>query len=165
MNPTEVTDITPEDDLKPVGPVVLVVLDTASADADDVGTVEEFRTAGKPVVFIHQGTQVPADAFRVSPDEYLIRKLRWSAFFGTELDLVLKGYRAQTVLFIGGVTDFDLHFSALDAHQTDYHIRTIVESAHGTTDDTHEAALRAIKYLQRDALVSRAAVHSWLAAA
>ena len=37
------------------------------------------------------------------PEEYLIRKRRYSAFFGTELDIVLRGYRADTVILIGTV--------------------------------------------------------------
>ncbi|WP_431308396.1 cysteine hydrolase family protein [Demequina litorisediminis] len=51
------------------------------------------------------------------PEEYLIQKRRYSAFFGSELDIVLKGYRADTLILIGGMTDVCIHYTAVDAHQ------------------------------------------------
>ena len=96
------------------------------------------------------------------PEEYLIRKRRYSAFFGTELDIVLRGYRAGTVILIGGMTDVCIHYTALDAHQHDYHFRTVSDMVVGSGRELHDAALRAMKYLQRDALVSSDAVYGWL---
>ncbi|MEV4420764.1 isochorismatase family cysteine hydrolase [Patulibacter sp. NPDC049589] len=92
------------------------------------------------------------------PDEYLIRKRRYSAFFATELDLVLRSLGARTVLLVGGMTDVCIHYTAVDAHQHDYRIRVVEDCVIGTSDDAHEAALRAMTYLQRDARVRSADV-------
>ncbi|MFJ8602460.1 cysteine hydrolase family protein [Streptomyces shenzhenensis] len=99
------------------------------------------------------------------PDEFLIRKRRYSAFFGTELEIVLKAYRAETVILIGGLTDVCVHYTAVDAHQHDYRVRVVTDCVGGSSREAHDAALRAIHYLQRDALVEQLDVLEWLATA
>jgi nicotinamidase-related amidase len=104
-----------------------------------------------------------APGLEPGPDEYLIRKRRYSAFFATELDLVLRSYGARAVLLVGGLTDVCVHYTAVDAHQHDYRIRVIEDCVGGSSQDAHEAALRAMVYLQRDALVQSADVLGALA--
>ena len=87
------------------------------------------------------------------PEEYLIRKRRYSAFFQTELELVLRSYGVDTVLLVGGLTDVCIHYTAMDAHQRDLYVRVIEDCVGGSSHEAHVAALRAIEYLQRDALV------------
>lgn len=99
------------------------------------------------------------------PEEFLIRKRRYSAFFGTELELVLKAYKAETVILVGGLTDVCIHYTAVDAHQHDYRVRVVSDGVGGSTQEAHDAALRAIHYLQRDALVTAQEVTDWLATA
>ncbi|MFJ8486838.1 cysteine hydrolase family protein [Streptomyces sp. NPDC094038] len=99
---------------------------------------------------------------RPRPDEFLIRKRRYSAFFGTELEIVLKAYRAETVILIGGLTDVCVHYTAVDAHQHDYRVRVVTDCVGGSSREAHDAALRAIHYLQRDALVEQHEVMRWL---
>jgi len=96
------------------------------------------------------------------PDEFLIKKRRYSAFFGTELEIVLKAYRAETLLLIGGLTDVCVHYTAVDAHQHDYHFRVLTDCVGGSSPSAHESALKAMQYLQRDALVTAADTAAWL---
>lgn len=86
--------------------------------------------------------------------EYLISKRRYSAFFGTDLEILLKGLKVDTLYLIGGLTDVCIHYTAVDAHQHDYHIKVVTDAVAGSSNEAHEYALKAIKYLQRDALVS-----------
>jgi nicotinamidase-related amidase len=152
-----------------------------------VELVEAFRRKGQPVVFVQEvhkpslidigreldGAEGPHciegdprtelhPGLEPQPGEYLVRKRRYSGFFGSELDLVLKGHGAQTLVLIGGMTDVCVHYTAVDAHQLDYHFRTVSDLVVGSGQELHDAALRAMKYLQRDALVSSKAVHDWL---
>jgi len=147
------------------------------------GLVAAARAAGVPVVFIqevHKRTLVDfgreldgaegvhalegdeatelVEGLEPEPDEYLIRKRRYSAFFGTELELVLRSHGVDTVLLVGGLTDVCVHYTAVDAHQHDYHVRVIEDCVGGSSPEAHAAALRAIAYLQRDALVRSADV-------
>jgi biuret amidohydrolase len=110
--------------------------------AEDVHALE-----GEPTTELVEGL-IPR------PDEYLIRKRRYSAFFATELDLVLRSLGAQAVVMVGGLTDVCIHYTAVDAHQHDYRVRVITDCVGGSSVEAHEATLRAVKYLQRDALVT-----------
>jgi nicotinamidase-related amidase len=144
-----------------------------------VALIEQARAAGVPVVFIQEvhkasmvdigreldGAEGPhcvegepgtalADGIEPRPEEFLIRKRRYSAFFGTELEIVLKAYKAETLFLIGGLTDVCVHYTAVDAHQHDYRVRVLTDVVGGSSKRAHDASLEAIAYLQRDALVT-----------
>jgi nicotinamidase-related amidase len=95
-----------------------------------------------------------ADGLQPLPDEYLIRKRRYSAFFATELELVLKSYGARTLVLVGALTDVCVHYTFADAHQHDYHCRVVTDCVGGSSRRAHDAALEAMAYLQRDCRVT-----------
>ncbi|MEA2148397.1 MAG: biuret amidohydrolase [Solirubrobacteraceae bacterium] len=95
-----------------------------------------------------------ADGLAPRPDEYLIRKRRYSAFFATELELVLRSYGARTLVLVGGLTDVCVHYTFADAHQHDYHCRVVTDCVGGSSQRAHDAALEAMAYLQRDSHVT-----------
>jgi nicotinamidase-related amidase len=101
---------------------------------------------GKP------GTEL-ADGLAPRPEEYLIRKRRYSAFFATELELVLKAHGAQMLILVGALTDVCVHYTFVDAHQHDYRCRVVTDCVGGSSPEAQDAALRAMAYLQRDCLV------------
>jgi len=80
-----------------------------------------------------------------------IVKRRYSCFVGTELDIVLRGYRAQTLVLMGGLTDVCVHYTFADAHQRDYHVRVVEDAVAGSSRPAHDAALAAMEYLQSGA--------------
>lgn len=94
--------------------------------------------------------------------EYLISKRRYSAFFATDLEILLKGLHVNTLYMIGGLTDVCIHYTAVDAHQNDYHIRVVEDAVAGSSLEAHRYALKAIKYMQRDALITTNDVESAL---
>jgi biuret amidohydrolase len=95
--------------------------------------------------------------------EYLIRKRRYSAFFATELELVLRAYGVSTLLLVGSLTDVCVHYTFADAHQRDFHCRVLTDCVGGSSRDAHDAALRAMTYLQRDCLTTSEQVLGQLA--
>jgi nicotinamidase-related amidase len=94
-----------------------------------------------------------ADGLTPRPEEYLIRKRRYSGFFATELELVLKAHGAQMLILVGALTDVCVHYTFVDAHQHDYRCRVVIDCVGGSSREAHDAALRAMAYLQRDCLV------------
>ena len=92
--------------------------------------------------------------------EYLISKRRYSAFFGTDLEILLKGLHVDTLYLIGGLTDVCIHYTAVDAHQHDYHIKVVADAVAGSSEEAHHYALKAIQYLQRDALITTQDIES-----
>ena len=98
------------------------------------------------------GTPVAADEMGMRPDDYFIAKRRYSCFFGTDLEILLKGLKVDTVVLVGGMTDVCVHYTFVDAHQHDYHARVAREAVGGTSPKAHDASLDAMEYLQTGAV-------------
>ncbi|MGB1288423.1 MAG: cysteine hydrolase family protein [Aggregatilineales bacterium] len=138
--------------------------------------IEKARGCGIPVVFLQEahrrdlidfgreldgaegihllegdpGTEI-AKAVGMRSDDYFIRKRRYSCFFGTDFEILMKGLRANTLIFIGGHTDVCVHYSFVDGHQHDYFCRVVEDCVAGSGLAAHDAALRAMEYLQTGA--------------
>jgi nicotinamidase-related amidase len=83
--------------------------------------------------------------------EYAIAKRRYSCFFGTDLEILLKGLGASTLILIGGLTDVCIHYTFADGHQNDYRVRVVSDCVIGSTRARHAASLSAMEYLQHGA--------------
>lgn len=97
------------------------------------------------------GTEIAVKEMGFLPTDYLIRKRRYSAFFGTDFEILLRGLKVDTLLLCGGLTDVCVHYTFVDAHQSDYFCRVIEDCVAGSSVTAHEAALRAMEYLQTGA--------------
>jgi nicotinamidase-related amidase len=86
------------------------------------------------------------------PDEYWVPKRRYSSFFGTDLQIILNGLHAETLVLCGGLTDVCVHYTFADAHQFDYHVRVAQDVVAGSSQAAHDASLTAMEYLQTGAL-------------
>ena len=100
------------------------------------------------------GTEVAAAETGFGPDDYFIRKRRYSCFFGTDLEILLKGLKAETLILIGGMTDVCVHYTFVDGHQHDYYCRVVRDCVGGTSPEAHQASLNAMEYLQTGAVRS-----------
>jgi nicotinamidase-related amidase len=96
-------------------------------------------------------TAIAADVVGLLPEDYVIQKRRYSGFIGTDLDILLRGLRAETLYLIGGLTNVCVHYTFADAHQSDYHVRVVEDCVGGSSVDAHDAALIAMEYLQHGA--------------
>jgi nicotinamidase-related amidase len=163
----------PESDEPPAIPAMAgyqTIMDRAPA------LIEKARECDVPVVFIQEahrrnlidfgreldgaedihllegdpGTEI-ADNLNMREDDYFIRKRRYSCFFGTEFEILMKGLCAKTLIMIGGHTDVCVHYSFVDAHQHDYFCRVVEDCVAGSSVDAHNASLRAMEYLQTGA--------------
>ncbi len=86
--------------------------------------------------------------------DYIVTKRRYSAFFGTDFEILMKGLKANTLLLCGGLTDVCVHYTFVDAHQSDYFCRVIDDCVAGSSQDAHNASLKAMEYLQTGAIRS-----------
>lgn len=100
------------------------------------------------------GTPVADQEMDMRPTDYFVHKRRYSVFFGTETEILLKGLKAETLIMVGGMTDVCVHYSFADGHQHDYYCRTVRDCVGGTSPEAHEASLNAMEYLQAGALVT-----------
>jgi nicotinamidase-related amidase len=74
-----------------------------------------------------------------APDEPLILKQHYSGFFGTDLDSILRGYRARTLVVVGFDSRICLAATVTDAMQHDYRV-VVLRDAIRTTEDADTAA-------------------------
>lgn len=87
--------------------------------------------------------------------EYVVPKRRYSAFFATDLELLLRGKGIEHLFICGGMTDICVHFTAVDAHQRNYHIHVLREACHThSPEDVAEAAFENMEYFQTGAVMS-----------
>jgi len=97
-------------------------------------------------------TDIAKEQMGFRPDDYLIQKRRYSAFFGTDLEILLRGIKADTLIMVGGLTDVCVHYTFVDGHQSDYFCRVIEDCVAGSGIDAHNASLKAMEYLQTGAV-------------
>lgn len=97
-------------------------------------------------------TDLAKDQMGFLPDDYHIQKRRYSAFYGTDLEILLKGLKAETLILVGGLTDVCVHYTFVDGHQGDYFCRVIEDCVAGSGIEAHDASLKAMEYLQSGAI-------------
>ena len=96
-------------------------------------------------------TDIAKKEMGFQPNDYLVKKRRYSAFFGTDFEILLRGLKIDTLLLCGGLTDVCVHYTFVDGHQSDYFCRVIEDCVAGSSLEAHEASLRAMEYLQTGA--------------
>lgn len=151
--------------------------DYAGRMAKSRGAIDKARSRGIPVIFVQEvhrpnyidfgreldgsedvhnleddpETEIAAEQMDFRPTDYLIKKRRYSAFFGTDFEILLRGLKIDTLLLCGGLTDVCVHYTFVDGHQSDYFCRVIEDCVAGSSENAHEASLRAMEYLQTGA--------------
>ena len=167
-----------EGSLRPVrqlieGPPALVVLDPPQRAASVAAPLlDAARRQGIPIIFVtdadagagagvsgHEGS-APLDRLA----EYRLRRRRSSAFLGTELHILLGELGVQTLILACGETSVSVHYTFVDAHQHDYFCRVAQDTVAGVSPQAHEAALRAMEYMQTGARRSSGEIIAALAA-
>ena len=96
-------------------------------------------------------TEIAKEQMGFQSGDYIVPKRRYSAFFGTDLEILLRGLKVDTLLLCGGLTDVCVHYTFVDAHQSDYFCRVIEDCVAGSSIEAHEASLNAMEYLQTGA--------------
>ncbi len=96
-------------------------------------------------------TEIAFDQMGFRPGDYTVPKRRYSCFFGTDLDILLRGLKADTILMCGALTDVCVHYTFVDGHQHDYFCRVVEDCVAGSSLEAHEASLKAMEYLQTGA--------------
>jgi nicotinamidase-related amidase len=112
----------------------------------------------------HRLTEIAAEEVDFRPGDYHIPKRRYSAFFATDLELLLKGLKVETLIMLGGLTDVCVHYSFVDGHQNNYYCRVVEDCVGGSSRPAHDSALVAMEYLQSGARCNSAQVLAAFAA-
>lgn len=96
-------------------------------------------------------------ALAPAPGEHVVKKHRYSGFFGTDLDIILREWGVDTVIVTGTTTENCCHATARDAMFHNYKV-VFLSDATGTFDypdmgygamaaaDVHQATLRILAF-------------------
>ena len=78
------------------------------------------------------------------PDEYLVPKYRWSAFFETYLELALRRRGIDTIILTGGTTEIGIASTAYAARDLDYDLVIVSDGCSSALMDDHDHLMRRV---------------------
>lgn len=123
--------------------------------------IKDFREKGNPVIYIcdnHEIDDSEFDMFKphciadswgskiiddLSPEkeDKIIKKRRYSAFFGTELDLYLREKNVDELYLVGVCTNICVLYTAADARNLNYKVNIYKEGVASFDQNAHLFAL------------------------
>ena len=86
------------------------------------------------------------DALAPRPEELTIEKCRYSAFYNTNLEVLLRNRGITTLILVGVVTNVCVESTARDAWHRDFDVIVVSDATAGYAEDLHEAALKNVAY-------------------
>ncbi len=125
---------------------VFFVTRAYAADGSDVERVRRaaWEAGGKPLSpdCEEEISAAMPEEFGSDPADYHIQKPRWSAFFATELDLVLRRLGVRRVLLAGTTTPNCVRASCYDAISLDYDVTVLSDCTSSKTPEIQQSNLR-----------------------
>jgi ureidoacrylate peracid hydrolase len=121
---------------------VITVWQSDGADMSPFTTSEELRTRG-----LREGEPgiEPVDELTPQPGEYVVRKVRYSGFYGTELEALLRALGIVHVVTVGVATNYCVRSTVHDAAFRDF-LPVVVSDC--TTSYTQEEHLQTLKDIE-----------------
>lgn len=112
------------------------------SDGSDVESTryQAWLEGGKSMSPGSVGEQQP-EGLTPQPGDYTIIKPRWSAFFQTELDLLLRRLGVRTVILAGTTTPNCIRTTCYDANALDYNVVVLSDCTSSQTEEIQKANL------------------------
>ena len=82
-----------------------------------------------------------AEGLQPQPGDYIVTKPRWSGFFGTELDLILRRLDVRTVVLAGTTTPNCIRTTTYDAIALDYNVAVLTDCCSSQTEEIQRVNL------------------------
>ena len=103
-----------------------------------------------------EGTKGVEIIEELKPEErdYVVIKRRYSGFYLTDLEIIMKGLKKNTLILTGVSTNVCVFATVLDAHQRDMRNIVLSDCVAGTSVELHEAFLKNIDYIYGDVVTS-----------
>lgn len=88
------------------------------------------------------------DFYRVAPlpDEPIVTKHRFDAFYGTDLELILRSNGKSQLIFAGVATNVCVETSLRSAFMRDFEVALLADCTGARTRRAHEATLETVQY-------------------
>lgn len=98
----------------------------------------------KPVVAAGSWEAQVIDELKPQPQDYMVPKYRWNAFYQTYLDLALRNRNINTIIICGGSTDVGVASTAYCARDMDYNLVIVSDACSSPEQDNHDQFMRRI---------------------
>ena len=117
-------------------------------DYKDAGCFAELFPAAREVAALASGTWDVEllDALNPQPTDFIVDKTRYSAFYNTNLEVILRGLGVDTVIVCGVTTEICVESTVRDAFFRDYRIIVPSDAVAAIDPVRHEGTLRTISY-------------------
>ncbi|TDF92515.1 cysteine hydrolase family protein [Paenibacillus piri] len=99
------------------------------------------------------------------PGDIIVEKHRYSAFIGTELDMILGNLNRKSLIITGVATNVCVESTARDGFMLDYHVTVVKDGSAGYSQELHESTFQNIEACFGLALHSSEVLEYWAAAA
>jgi len=126
------------------------------------GKVEEFRGKDYPIIYICDNHEIDDKEFQMFPThcvagtsgseiikdlapqegDKIIKKRRYSSFFGTDLDLYLRENNIDEVYLVGVCTNICVLYTAADARNLAYKVNVYEDGVASFDSEAHKFALK-----------------------
>lgn len=130
---------------------VFHVIRKYAADGSDVEAVRyrSWSEGGKPIseACADKRTLEEPTSIAPHPGDRVIMKPRFSAFFGTQLDLILRRLGVDTVVLAGTTTPNCIRSTCYDAMSLDYNVVLLEDCTSSRTPEVQEANIEDMAYI------------------
>lgn len=130
-------------------PVIFIFLSTQPA-TDSRAMKRWYARQGmdgeQAVALCRQGS-FGAEPYRLAPAEqdYVVTKQRYSAFVGTNLELLLQQLQVETLIVAGVTTECCVDSTVRDGFMKDYEVVVVENACAAYEQDVHQAALKILE--------------------
>lgn len=112
------------------------------ADGVGLGNGEPMGSDGRPQTYCSSTRNVDiCDVIAPEGQDIVIEKYRYSAFFQSSLDLILRGMGVKSLIVGGVLTDVCVMTTVFDAYFRDYEVTLIEDICGATTSAAHYSSL------------------------
>lgn len=94
------------------------------------------------------------DELTPSDKEYVIVKRRYSSYYLTDLEILMRAFNRKVLIIMGAATNVCVYATALDSIQQDIQPVVVKDGVAGTSVELHEAFLKNIDYVIGDVVSS-----------
>lgn len=94
------------------------------------------------------------DELEPDDDDYVIVKRRYSGFYLTDLEILIRGLKRKSLIITGAATNVCVYATTLDAQQRDMNAIVLSDCVAGTSVELHKAFLDNIDYVLGDVVTS-----------
>ena len=83
----------------------------------------------------------PADGLEPQPGDHVVEKMRMNGFYDTNLDILLRGLGADTIVITGAWTNMSIEHTARHGADAGYEVVVVSDGTSTTSDEWQHAAL------------------------